>query len=545
MPALVRGSEQADQTRARGQEQQGKCCSGNQRRDPRMKHQHNIMVDSRGETGLDPSLLRSIRTGTIARTIGTGVGITGGVLTTAFAVRLLSLRDYGYLAFLMSAVATATAFVSAFTMNGISRETSLRAARQDGDIKDLGRGALAMSLIGGLLMFGVLLSIAASRRSLDPSTRLVAGLALGMMAFATTHGLLASSLARGLSRFAIMEFPPLMVVIGRLSVVFALTLAGRADLRNVLVGYGLVAVVCLCIAQVVISSLAGGRRGWLKPSIAAGRRLFALTLPYAMAGMGVLVIAWADVLVLGFAHPAEEVARYEPVLRMTDRLMLLVPNLFAGSFLPVATRLYERGLIESFGTMFRLISRYVFTLSVPFLILLIAYPETVIRALYGSDFPSRPALVWVLLFGYVINLVTGMNYLAIGATGDRKLVMRPALIAAGVMIVLAVTLIPPFGPLGAALATSLSFLALNVLVSIALLEKTGVHPFDKQLFKVITTSLLPIGVAILLHSRGFGETIWTALGLSGILWAMWVGLLALMRSLDLDLFRRLPRSADD
>jgi O-antigen/teichoic acid export membrane protein len=402
-----------------------------------------------------------------------------------------------------------------------------------------------MSFLGGFLMFGVLLAIAASRTALDPSTRMTAGIALGAMAFATTHGLLASSIARGLSRFALMEVPPLLVVVGRLSVVIVLTLLARADLRSVLIGYGLVAIVCMFIAQFVVSSLTGGRGGWLQPSIAAGKRLFAITLPYAMAGMGVLVIAWADVLVLGFVHPAEEVARYEPVLRLTDRLMLLVPNLFAGSFLPVATRMYERDPIEAFDAMFRLISRYVYSLSVPFLILLIAFPETVISTMYGSDFPVRPSLVWVLLVGYVINLVTGMNYLAISATGDRKMVIQPALVAAGAMIILAFTLIPPFGPMGAALATSLSFLILNILVSVALIAKTGVHPFDRQLFKVLGTSLLPIAAAIALRRHGYGDDIWTALGISGGLFALWVGLLALTRSLDLDLFRKLPRGGDD
>jgi O-antigen/teichoic acid export membrane protein len=472
--------------------------------------------------------------------LGTGIGIAGGILTTAFAVRLLSLENYGYLAFLMSAVATATAFISVFTMNGVTRETSSQISKDPARLRELGRGAVAISALGGVMIFVILVAIAESRSGLSADSRLAAGLGLGMMAFATTHGILASAIARGLRRFALMEVPPLLVVLGRLTVIVSLTIAGRADLTAVLVGYGIVGLICLVLSQIVISRIAGGKRGWLRPSFAAGKRLVTLTYPYALAGLGVLVIAWADVLVLGFVRPATEVARYEPVLRITDRMMLVVPNLFAGSFLPVATGLFERGTREAFNALYRLISRYVYALSMPFLILLIAFPETIIRTMYGASFPGRPILVWVLLFGYVINLITGMNYLAIGATGDRVAIVRPAAIAAGVMILLAVGLIIPFGPLGAAYATSLSFLVLNVLVSVALYRKTGAHPFDARFLRVITTSFLPVAGAIFLREHGLGSDFWAALGISGAAWAAWMLLLAALGWLDIELFRRLP-----
>jgi O-antigen/teichoic acid export membrane protein len=237
-------------------------------------------------------------------------------------------------------------------------------------------------------------------------------------------------------------------------------------------------------------------------------------------------IAQLDVFALGVFATARDVGVYQPVLRLTDHAMRMIPLLMAGGFLPVATDLYVRGNRPDFGRLYRMVTKYGYVLSLPPTLALAAFPEPFIRLLYGAGFPFDPAIVWILLVGYVTTNAFGTNALALVATGNRRAVVQVSLTALVMMVVLSVALIPPFGPTGAAAATTGSFVVLNLMIWGMLRRREATGLFTRDIVAVMATSVIPIGAAIAIRVVWGTGTVLTAIACCVGLCALWMGLLA-------------------
>jgi O-antigen/teichoic acid export membrane protein len=271
--------------------------------------------------------------------------------------------------------------------------------------------------------------------------------------------------------------------------------------------------------------------GWeaLRPRRGDALALLRTAAPYAVSGIAVQVISQLDVVVLGIARGSVEVGKYEPALRLTDRVLLLVPALFLAGFLPAATSLVARGERRAFHELYVDVSKLVFVFAMPLVCALIAFPSVWLRMLFGAGFPASPAVVRVLLIGYVANLAFGLNSSALVASGSRRPLALAHAVAFAMMVVLALALIPPFGAIGAASATSASYVVLNVVVGVALLRVSGVHPFSHAYLATLLS-----GGMLLAVSAWLGDTIdvgsaleagtWTA-----ALWLSWVTVLLTIR----------------
>jgi O-antigen/teichoic acid export membrane protein len=229
--------------------------------------------------------------------------------------------------------------------------------------------------------------------------------------------------------------------------------------------------------------------------------------------------------VLGLTGSGEELGRYEPTLKIVEQVMLLVPLLFVAPFLPAATRLVAGSDSRGFRELFVAVSKLVYVISAPAIILFAAFPEAVLHGLYGRDFPADGLVVWILLGGFLVNLVLGMNASALAAVGNKQALVRVGAVGTASMVVLAATLVPPFGPTGAAAATSATYVVINLATGLALLRAGGVHPFGRDFLWVLLTSLVPVLGGLAVRRWAGAVDLWTAVAWSLGLWAAWLGCL--------------------
>jgi O-antigen/teichoic acid export membrane protein len=178
--------------------------------------------------------------------------------------------------------------------------------------------------------------------------------------------------------------------------------------------------------------------------------------------------------------------------------------LLSAGFVPAATTLNHRGDHAAFGDLYIVVSKLAYIITFPLVVLMACFPEGVLHLVFGSGFPVRPAVVWTLLVGYLVNLAFGLNSGALVATGRRRLLTWAYAAALAVMLVLALSLIPFAGAIGAALATSSSFVVMNVAVGWALFRATGIHPFRRDMILVLTTSLAPLIASLWLSRSSTG-----------------------------------------
>ncbi len=492
--------------------------------------------DRAGEGDPYARALALVGAGATARLLASGVASIAALAAIAVTLRLLGTSQYGILAFALSVVALVPDLgrigVAAGAVRGISVATS---ANDVEGIRDVARGAFTATIALGLVGAAIVAVVLVSLDQLSLASRLVLGLGLGVMVLGTQFAVATSVIARGLGRVVAVEAPHTVQSVGRLVAVGILAWLGIDTLGAVAVAYAAVAVVAAVLAAVLARRLLGSGVSPFRPAPSSARRLLRLSLPFLVTGLAGFAIGRFDVVVLGLVRPSAEVGAYDPVLRAVERLLLLAPLLFAVQALGVATRMLARGDATAVSHLYHHLTKLGVILSLPAVLVLMAFPEPVLRMLYGAEFPIQPSLVWVLLIGFGVNLVFGMNGLFLGATGRGREIAIAGVASLVTMVVSAVVLIPAFGAVGAAAATSIAYVVLNVVNAWGLHRTTRIRPFRKDLVAILALSILPMAIVVLVRITLEPQGVWGPVAWSLGAWGVWVAAmfaLGLLRGSD-------------
>jgi O-antigen/teichoic acid export membrane protein len=475
-----------------------------------------------------------------ARFVGMAVGTLAGLATIALAVRLLGTASYGALAFAFSAAALFAGIGRLGLEPAVARSVViLQSARDAPGMARVARGAFTLVALTGLVGAAATLAvIELASHGLDRGTRLALGGFFGLVLYGSNFTAVGSAVARATGRVALMELAILIPTLGRLAAVVLLAALDVADLRWVAAGYALGALAGVVASWRVARVVLGKFRVFL-PGLAVAREVLTGSLPFAVAGLATIVISRFDVVVLGLSGTRTEVGAYEPALKVVEQAMLLAPLLFVAQYLPVASRVFERGDAAEFRELYVGVSKLVFVIAFPAVIVFAAFPEAILHTLYGAGFPASGLVVWLLLPGFVVNLAFGLNSSALAAAGDRRGLTRTGVIATAAMVLLAVLLVPPFGDEGAAAATSATYVVLNAVVAFELVRVAGAQPFRTDFVLTLLSSLGPLLAALAIRAWAGPVDFWKAIGSSVALSAIWVALLFGLRVIRRDEIRRL------
>jgi O-antigen/teichoic acid export membrane protein len=379
-------------------------------------------------------------------------------------------------------------------------------------------------VVGTVAVAAILLRV---HRDLSSSLAIALSLGMGFVLFGTHYVAATFSVARGMSRVALAEVPYLVSGLGKFFVIAVAAVAGASDLGWVGIGYGAAGIVNTLVCMRLARSLVGPGPALFGRSVKTAARLVPMFLPYAIAAIATHALARLDVVVLGIAKGSHLVGLYEPTLKLTEQLMVLVPVLLGTQFLPVATRMVVRGDDVELRRLFSEVTKLSFVLAMPVALLLAAFPRSVVSTLYGADFELNRTVVWILLGGFVANVIGGPNLGALIATGHRRALLTATFIAFGTMIVLAVTLIPAFGITGAAVATAVSLGSLNVSVTISFWRVKRMHPYSAEVATTLALGILPAAAMFGIRSVMSDGSLIAGAFVSGAVWLAWLaGLLA-------------------
>jgi O-antigen/teichoic acid export membrane protein len=474
------------------------------------------------------------------RFVGTAAAIISGLATTAVAVRLLGTSSYGAFAFALSTAVIVGGIGRVGLEAAVARSVAILQGESDvPGMKRVAKGAFAVialtALVGALVSLAV---IELASIDLDRETRLVIGAFLGVVIYGLNTTAITASLARARGRVGFMEVSLLIPMLARLAVVGVLAALDITNLRWFAAGYavaaGVAAVASWRITRVLVES-----GGSLVPGLGAAKKMFVSSLPFAVTGLAAIVLARFDIVVLGVTGTGVDVGTYEPTLKLVEQAMVVVPLLFASQYFPIATRLFADSDRAEFRELYFSLSKLTYAIAFPAVIVLAAFPETLLRAFYGDDFPASGRLIWILLPGYVFSLAFGLNSSALAAVGNRRALARTGLITATSMVVLALALVPPFGTTGAAAATASTFVVMNVAVSTALAHTAGLQPFRTDYVLTLVTSAAPLGAALAIRASTGSVDLLEALGLVLGVSVIWFALLLRVKVVRSDEIMRL------
>ena len=496
------------------------------------------MTRSTAEPSAESRAFALIGVGAGARLAGLGAGALLGVATTALAVRLLEPSLYGFLAFSISVMSTIAMFCRLGLEPGVAREATMGRGGE-GLLPDAtAHGALSLvalsTVAGGIVTAAIVL---AGPAPVSLPTRLGFVAMLCLLLYASNTAAVAVAIARGLGRMMVMELPNLVLTLGKFVVIAALFAAGTASIGAIALGYAVAALVTAALSIFVVDRITSSKTP-LVPSpgaaLLAGRKY----LPFAVAILGTITISRFDVMVLGLTASSRTVGIYEPTLKIVEQLMLLVPMVAVAPFLPAATSLFKRGDHVALKELFVSTSKLVYIASFPAVVMLAAFEESLFGALYGREFPLESVIPSVLLVGFVVNLAAGLNSSVLATIGDRGSLFKVGVGTSATMAILALVLVPWLGATGAALATSATYVFLNLLTGMAVFAKSGLHAFRADMVGTVLSSALPLGLALWLGNATKGGLV-VAVGWSLLLWIVWCALLLGFRLVAISEVKRL------
>ncbi len=404
-----------------------------------------------------------------------------GLVIQLLLVRLLAKEDFGAFAWALSVVT----LVQAFVPLGLDRVDSrlMAVADERGDDR---------SLVGIIVGEALLIS------------------GLGTVVFVVVllwHTHLGPGIAPSQTAANLLVIMVLLAPLGALDALVLATFATFGRSRSVFYRRYLIEPVLRLSAIVMVFAVGGGVYGLTVGYVSAallGGLLYAWLLVRLLSEIGVLaelrgriVIPMREMaregfplvsstliyaattalpaLVLGAVGTALEVAALRAALPLA-MLSLAAGSAFAILYLPMVARLWDRNDRHAIRITYWRTSLWVSVSSFPALLLGVAFATPVTVTLLGERYASTSPILVVLTLGFWFQSAAGMSGPLLSVCGRRRYLLWAnvgSLVLGGLACAL---LIPRFGPLGAAVATTIT------LVGASLLRSSGMDTLPPGFF---------------------------------------------------------------
>ena len=390
-----------------------------------------------------------------------------------FLARMLHLADYG----LYVTLWTWLIVVNHITVLGFS-ESSLRFLPRYTERKqyDWAMGFLHTGFkvvtFGSVLLAAIGFSIIYSFAGLIPAHYLLPIMVIAIGLPITSLELYLEGVSRSFGWYLLTMVPgyvlrPLLIAAG----VWLAYLSGHMpDAATVLAIAIAITTVTVVVQTLVIRGRIRRKFGVVAPK-GSGKLWVLASLPLVLAMSVEELYLWSDILILGFLVPPEEISVYFAAQRS-----MALAAFVQYAFMMVSAREFSvASAMRDKKELQRRISsatRWTFWLTVPAVLVTLAagYP---LLWLFGPEFLNGYPIMFVLGLGFVIRASVGQAQDLLIVLGHQK--VNVTVSAGGVLfnILLSLMLVPYFGILGAAIATTLTYLIRSVIFTIVLKKLTG------------------------------------------------------------------------
>lgn len=453
-----------------------------------------------------------IVTGSGVILVGTFIGMLFDILLKKVLTSHLSPADFGTYSLALTVISITGAVATLGLNEGVPRYIAFfRGSNEEQKIHELIISAIMMGLIAGLLAMLVspVLFEHLAGKGFDMQGRILAVVKVLVFAIPFTILLnLTVAIYRGFDRTNVNMYfyniirPVSLLVFASTAVFMGASLHGvvLSDVLSMVLTFGVMSVYFV-------------RRPPLKPELnlkfsEPTKQLIKYSFPLLISATLINLMTWTDTIILGYFKSTEVVGIYSAVIPLVGFLTMII-NSMGFVYIPVASKLWGEKKAHLMGPLFQVMTKWCFILTFPIFALMFLYPEFILTKLYGAQYASGATVLRILSMGFVVNSYLGFRYQTIIASGDSKFLMKCSMASAGINILLNFMLVPQFGMVGAAIASSISFASIEVLMCFRLWKKQNIHPFTPMYRKL--TAICAIMVVSVL-------TVNNVLMLSGASW---------------------------
>lgn len=270
----------------------------------------------------------------------------------------------------------------------------------------------------------------------------------------------------------------------------AVSLLGLSFL-GVLYAY-LVSIVLTCIAFAIYTLKKLPLTSSMKRETGANqirKELILFSAPLLINSILGMMMGWTDTLMLGYFKTPDVVGLYNGALPLAHLIPIALTS--AGFiYVPISSGLYSKKLMEEMGRTYQVLTKWIFSVTIPIFFILFLFPETILNFLFGMNYIQAAPVLRILALGFMFHAFLGLNGISLLVMGETRFLMIASLFGAISNVVLNVALIPIFGIVGAALASLVSYGVANIFNSIKLYQLSKIHPFTRNYLKPVGASIV-------------------------------------------------------
>ena len=241
----------------------------------------------------------------------------------------------------------------------------------------------------------------------------------------------------------------------------------------------------------------------------SNKELITYSWPLLISGLTIVAISWTDTLMLGVLKGPFEVGIYNSAYPLAY-LVSFFPIILTTLFLPIAIGLINQKKELEFKTLYTTITKWIFITNLVLILIFILFSKELISLLFGSEYINTGILVLgktyplsslaliILSIGYGIAYIVTTCHQTLLVKEKTKTILYITLSALIINILLNYLFIPRYGVMGAAIATSFTFILEAILwYSMAYLA-TKIHPFSVNYVKILFNGIFALIVGFIL-----------------------------------------------
>jgi O-antigen/teichoic acid export membrane protein len=415
--------------------------------------------------------------------IGNIISLSITFLPHVLLARYLTTEAYGHLTYALSLVAACKTYSLGFN-EAMSRFVPIYRAK-DEPSKALGSIVVVFAVTLAISGFFIAVFGLASRPILGLLTqgREPVGLVwiLIFLVPLETLEILIMNLFACFARAGMIFWGRYIISPGMQVIVISLVVLKHYGLSFLASGYVLCqAVIVLPFAVLLIRELRRQKllQAWASLTLPV-REIFGFSGPLMASNVVGLMGNAIPVLLLGYFHPMSTVAFFRVVLPAATLSTMIQAN-FMPLFMPSASRLFAEHDTQGMNHLFWHTALWMGLLALPIFLVTFCFARPFTIFLYGARYaPSAPILA-ILSIGYYVQAVFGLNGIMLKAMGKVRLMVILNIITPIITVVLNLLLIPRFGAIGAAVATSVGLLVQGLLRQLGLSLGGGLSFFEAR-----------------------------------------------------------------
>lgn len=241
--------------------------------------------------------------------------------------------------------------------------------------------------------------------------------------------------------------------------------------------------------------------------ISIGKKLLLFSFPLLIVAMMHQIMSWTDTFVLGLYSTSDSVGLYNAALPFGS-FVSMVFNVMLFVYIPVASELYAREKISEMKRSYATLTKWICSVTLPMMLVLVLFPSLVLNFFFGHEYILAAVALQVLAIGFFVDNLMGPNGATLTAMGKTRFLMLATFVAAFVNVLLNVYLIPRYGIVGAAIATIVALVSINIIRTAKLYSISRIHSFEKNILKPIILSVIIVFVLYFITKNFIVVTFW-------------------------------------